>query len=115
MKSLQKFLLPLLIIILLAAVYFSYLAPTTKLGDFSKFGDSEINQRINVLIVKESGFGRTAGGEIISFKAKDKNGVIVNVALREPAPEDIMNSEIIELLGHLHGREFNAASIKIIK
>ncbi|MGK9369598.1 hypothetical protein ACSSWA_11910 [Melioribacter sp. Ez-97] len=115
MKSLQKMTLPALGAILFVSIYFSYFAPTDELGDLSKFGASEINQTVNVMIVKENGFGRNAGGRIISFRAKDKNGVAVNVKLSEPAPPEIINAEIVELLGHLHGSDFNAASVKIIK
>ncbi len=115
MKKLEKFLLPALLVFVLAVIYFSYFAPTEKLGDFSKFGGTEISQTINVLIVKESGFGRNANGDIISFKAKDKKNVIANVNLHEPATEGLENAEIVELLGHMHGNDFSAAGIKIIK
>ena len=115
MKKLEKLILPALVIFVLAVIYYSYFAPTEKLGDFSKFGDSEINQTINVLIVKESGFGKNANGDIISFEAKDKNNVVANVNLHEPAPEGLKNAEIVELLGHMHGNNFGAAGVKIIK
>jgi hypothetical protein len=115
MKSLQKLILPAIIIVLFAAIYYSYFAPTEKLGDLSKFGGSEINQRINVLVVKENGFRKDANGGIISFSARDKKNIVVNVSLHEPAPEGIESAEIVELLGHLHGSDFNAASVKIIK
>lgn len=115
MKKLEKFLLPALLVFVLAVIYFNYFAPTEKLGDFSKFGDSEINQTINVLIIKENGFGKNANGDIISFKAKDKNNVVANINLHEPAPDDLENAEIVELLGHMHGNNFGAADIKIIK
>ncbi len=115
MKSLQKLFLSVLILFVIVAIYYSYFAPTTKLGDFSKFGGSEINQRVNVLIVKESEFGRTESGEIISFRAEDKNNVVVNVALREPVTEEILDAEIVELLGHIHGDKFSAVGVKIIK
>lgn len=115
MKKVQKLLLPVLLIFVIVAIYHSYFAPTTELGDLSKFGSSEINQRVNVLIVKESGFGRTASGDIISFKAKDKNNITVNVSLGEPAPPEIVNAEIVELFGHMHGDKFSAVSVKIIQ
>ncbi|NOX18519.1 MAG: hypothetical protein GXO87_09605 [Chlorobi bacterium] len=115
MKSIQKFALPALVVVIVGLIYFEYFAPKSELGDFSKFGDSEINQRINVLVVKDKDFGRNENGDIISFSAKDKKNKIVFVSLREPAPEGFENAVIVELLGHMHGDNFTAAGIKIIK
>jgi len=115
MKKLEKLILPALAILVLSVIYFNYFAPTEELGDFSKFGGSEINQTINVLIIKESGFGKNSNGNIISFKAKDKNNSVANVNLHESAPEGLENAEIVELLGHMHGNDFGAADVKIIK
>ncbi len=56
MKSLQKLILPSLVILLLGIIYLGYFAPSEELGDFSRFGESEVNQRINVKIIKETGF-----------------------------------------------------------
>ncbi len=115
MKKIEKIVLPALVFFVFAVIYFNYFAPTEKLGDFSKFGGSEINQAINVLIIKESGFGKNANGDIISFKASDKNNVTANINLHEPAPDGLEDAEIVELLGHMHGNDFGAAEIKIIK
>ena len=115
MKNIEKLILPALVVFLLGIVYFIYFAPTDELGDFSKFGVSEINQRINVSIVKESGIGKTANGEIISFNAKDKNNIVRRVSLHEPVPIAILKAEIVELLGHMHGNDFVCAGVKVIK
>lgn len=115
MKKLERFILPALILVVLVVIYSTYFAPTEKLGDFSVFGGSEINQRINVVIIKDSGIYKNANGEITSFKAKDKNNVIAQVSLRDPVPASILNAKIVELLGHMHGVDFTAASVKVIK
>lgn len=42
-----------MILVVILTIYFSYFAPSAELGLFSKFSSgSEINQRINVEIVK---------------------------------------------------------------
>lgn len=115
MKKIEKYILPVLVITLLGIVYFIYFAPTEELGDFSKFGVSEINQSINVSIVKESGISKTATGGIISFDAKDKNNRVHRVSLHEPVSATILNAEIVELLGHMHGKEFICAGVEVIK
>jgi len=114
MKSIQKLTLPALVALLLGIIYFSYFAPSEELGDFSKFGESEVNQRINVEIIKEKGFQKNATGNIISFTAKDKNNTAVKVLVNE-YPDGIENADVVELLGHMHGNQFNSANIKIIK
>ena len=64
-----------------------------EIGSFSKFSaGSEINQQINVAIVKSKGFERDANGNI--FFAKDKNGVEVQVSSHEPIPVEIVNAEV---------------------
>lgn len=114
--KLSKFILPIILAVILALIYFIYFAPTKELGSFSKFGGgSEINQKINVSVVQSKGFERDANGNIISFYARDKNNVEVNVELHEPAPEEIVNAEVIELIGHMHGSNFTAANVSFLK
>ncbi len=115
MKKIEKFILPALVVFLVGIVYFTYFAPTDKLGDFSKFGVSEINQRINVLIIKESKVSKNANGEIISFSVKDKNNIVKRISLHEPISSTILNAEIVELLGHMHGNDFICAGVEVIK
>ncbi len=115
MKTLQKIVLPALVGVIVAVVYFEYFAPKSDLGDFSKFGESEINKRINVLVVKEQKFARNKNGDIFSFIVRDRKNKIVFVSMREPVPEKIKKAEVVELFGHLHGNNFAAASVKIIK
>jgi len=114
--KLSKLFLPAMILVVILIIYFSYFAPSAELGLFSKFSNgSEINQTINVLIIKESGIGKNANGDIVSFKAKDKNGVIANINLHEPGPEGLGNAKIVELLGHMHDNNFSASRITVIK
>ncbi|MHB8906955.1 MAG: hypothetical protein ACYC6D_12615 [Melioribacteraceae bacterium] len=114
--KISKFILPIISVAALALIYYIYFAPTKELGSFSKFSaGSEINQNINVAVVKSKAFERDKGGGIISFYAKDKNNVEVKITLHEPAPEEIVNAEVVELMGHMHGSNFTAASVSILK
>ena len=116
MRKISKLVLPLLIVTVLGVIYYFYFAPTSELGSFTKFeGGSEINQEINVSVVKENGFERDTNGRIIAFYAKDKNNLIVKIALHNQVSDDIVNAEVVELMGHMHGRSFTAAWVTILK
>ena len=116
MKNISKLILPVIIIGVIGLIYYTYFAPSDELGDFSKFSaGSEINQNINVAVVKSKAFERDKSGGIISFYAKDKNNVEVKITLHEPAPEEIVNAEVVEILGHMHGSNFTAASVSVLK
>ncbi len=114
--KLSKLILPIISAAVLALIYYTYFAPTKELGDFSKFSaGSEINQNINVAVVKSKAFEKNKSGGIISFYAKDKNNVEVKITLHEPATEEIVNAKVIELMGHMHGSNFTAASVSVLK
>ncbi len=116
MRKLSKLVLPLISVTVLVVIYYIYFAPTKELGSFSKFGGgSEINQQINVSVVKENGFERNADGRIISFYAKDKNNLSIKITLHEPVTDDIVDAEVVELMGHMHGNSFVAASVSVVK
>ena len=67
------------------------------------------------MIVKNRKIGKDANGEILSFYAKDKINKEVFVSLHEPASKDILDAEIVELLGHMHGSDFTASRVSIIE
>lgn len=76
MKKLSILILPAIFIVVITIMYFTYFAKTGEIGSFDKFSPgSEINQGINVFVVKAKGFERDANGNIISFYAADKNNV----------------------------------------
>ena len=116
MKNISKLILPVIIIAVIGLIYYTYFAPSDELGDFNKFSaGSEINQNINVAVVKSKAFERDKSGGIISFYAKDKNNVEVKITLHEPAPEEIVNAEVVELLGHMHENSLTASRVTIVK
>jgi hypothetical protein len=75
----------------------------------------EINQSVNVGIAATRGFERDNNGNIVSFFARDKSGEEVKVNLREPASAEIMNAEVVELLGHMHSDVFIAVRASVVK
>ncbi|MCL5027813.1 MAG: hypothetical protein M1480_02205 [Bacteroidetes bacterium] len=116
MKKLSKLIFPLILAGVLAVIYFTYFAPTKELGSFSKFSSgAEINQNINVRVDKSMKFERDANGNIISFYVLDKNNVKIQVTSHEPILPEIADADIVELLGHMHGGNFTAGKITILK
>ena len=114
--KISKLILPLILAVVILVIYFTYFAPTKQLGSFSRFsGGSEVNQKINVAVVSSKGFERDAKGGIAAFYAVDKNNTVAKVTLHEPASEEIVNAEVVELMGHMHGDSFVAAKVSIIK
>ncbi len=96
-------------------VSYSYISPTANLGDFSKFSpNSEINQTINVAVVKSSPMEKSPDGKIASFYAKDKNNLELLINPHEPVSEEILEAEVVELMGHLHGDVFTASRVTAI-
>ena len=114
--KISKLILPAIFIVVIAVMYFTYFASTDEIGSFSKFSPgSEINQTINVVIVKTKDFGRDVSGGITYFYARDKDNIEVRVELHESAPAEIANAEVVELMGHMHENGMVASKISIIK
>jgi hypothetical protein len=114
MNNQKKLLLPILLLLTIYAIYL--LTSAKEIGSFDKIrSGGEINQNINVLVVGSKGFERDQSSKIISFYARDKNGAEAKVTLREPAPEEIINAEVVELFGHMHNDNFIALRVSIIK
>lgn len=112
----SRLILPAIFIVVITIMYFTYFASTDEIGSFDKFSSgSEINQTINVAVIKSKGFGRDGSGNIISFYASDKNNVEVQVTSHEPIPAEIANAKVVELLGHMHGKSITASKVTIIK
>lgn len=113
----SKLILPAIFTVVILMIYFLYFAPTDELGSFSKFSPgSEINQEINLAVVKQKDFERNENGGIISFYAQDINNVEMKVTSHEPIPANVISSaEIVEVLGHIHGNTLTASRVSIVK
>lgn len=115
MKKLSKLILPVIFIVVIAMLYLTYFTKTDEVGSFGKFSPgSEINQEINVRVVK-SKIERDANGNISSFYSMDKNNIEVQVTSHEPIPPEVANAEIVELFGHMHGNSFVTSKLTILK
>ena len=111
-----KLILPAIFIVVITIMYFTYFAKTDEVGSLDKFSPgSEINQEINLFVVKSKGFERDANGNITSFYAADKNNVEVQVTSHEPIFPEVVNAEVVKLLGHMHENSLVASKITIIK
>ena len=114
--KLSKLILPIIFIVVITIMYLTYFARTDEVGSLDKFSPgSEINQEINLFVVKSKGFERDANGNITSFYAADKNNVEIIVTSHEPIPPEIANAKVVGLLGHMHGNSLVASKITIIK
>ncbi len=116
MNKLSKVIMPVILIAVVVFFYLTYFAPSKQLGSFSKFNPgAEINQRINVRVVKSMEFERDANGNIVSFYVVDKNNIEVKVTSHEPITTEIVTADVVELLGHLHENSFTTAKVTIVK
>lgn len=114
MSNLAKVAIPTIAVF---ALYIFYLSlPTGELGSFDAVRSAgEINQNINVHIVNEKGFSRDASNKIISFIARDRYNQEAVINLKNPASNELINAEIIELFGHMHQNTFIAAAATIVR
>lgn len=114
MSNHAKIIIPIFLLLIIYAIY--TLTKTEDIGSFENIRASgEINRAVNVFVVGSKGFERDASNNIISFYARDKHDAEAKVSLQEPAPGDIVNAEVVELFGHLHGNNFVAKRVSIVK
>lgn len=114
MKSIEKYILPILVIIIVAALYFLYFAPSDKLGDFSKL-DPNSNTSVPVIVkyVKEKGVQRTNDGSYIFYVVDAKNKEMLISGIKD-IPPGMDDSKSIVVTGHLSGEDaFHAHGIEL--
>ena len=104
MKHLQKLILPLLVIVIIALVYFVYFS-AEGLGSFSDFDtNNSAVKDIKVQILQEKGINNNA------FYAVDKTGKEVLVHA-DHIPAGIESAKIVVLRGHLNKDSFHAHDV----
>ncbi len=90
--------------------------PTNELGSFEKIrAGGEINQTMNVMVVKERGFKQDNFGNITAFYASDKSGELAIVTMNSPAPAELLTATKVEIFGHMHDTNFVANRITVIE
>ncbi|MDX9924159.1 MAG: hypothetical protein RBS48_05295 [Ignavibacteriaceae bacterium] len=112
--NIQKLVLPGLVVLAVALLYFNYFSPTDDLGKFSDFDtNSNSNRDIIVKVLTDRGFERDpeAGGTI--FYVEDAMGLVVKVVGPLSLPPGMDVSGRVTLRGHYHGDYFHAAEVRI--
>ena len=111
MKTLQKLILPLLLILVVFIIYNFYFAKT-GLGSFDDFDPNNTAvKEIKVQFIADRGV--TQQGEDVVFYAADKNGKIMMVNGHVTLPSGFEQAEVIILKGHLSGSSFHTHSVEI--
>ncbi len=114
MSNFKKIAIPTIALFVIYVIIISQ--PSKELGSFDVIRSAgEINQSINVELVKEEGFGRDAQRRINTFIARDINGSLATVQAKNTVPEEITYAKTVELFGHMHHDTFVATSVTIIK
>jgi hypothetical protein len=112
MKSIQKIILPVLIISAAALLYFTYFSPKEGLGSFSDFDtNNNANKEIRVKVVTEKGINNQEG--VITFFAVDNNGTEMMIQAPADIPENIGTAGEVTLRGHLHPDHFHAVDVQL--
>lgn len=112
MKTLQKLILPVLLILFVFVIYKFYFAADTGLGSFSDFDpNNSAVKEIRVLLLKDRGINRQ-GSEVI-FYASDKNGKVMMINGAVMLPQGFQDAETIILKGHLSGNSFHVHEVLI--
>jgi len=106
--NMQKIILPGLVLILVAIVYFTYFSPSDELGDFSKLNtNSNSSVQIIVKFVSEKGISRDNEGST-HFYVLDKNNREVEVSGPGKLPPGMDIAVSLVLTGHMSGAHFHA-------
>jgi hypothetical protein len=110
MKNIQKFILPLLIIVVVGLIYILYFSPAEGLGSFSDFDpNNNAVKDIRVKVVHEQGINSTPGGGAVFF-AVDKNNSVVQINA-DKVPPGLESAETVTLKGHLSQGGFHAHDV----
>ncbi len=113
MKNLQKFILPFLLLLIVALIYFLYFSPKEGLGSFSDFDpNNNAVKDIRVNLVLDSGINQTPEGGAVFF-VSDKNNTVLQVNA-DKIPQGLESAKTITLKGHLsQGNSFHAHDVVI--
>lgn len=112
--KIQKLILPALVLVILALLYFSYFSPKDELGKFSDFDkNSNANRDIFVEYVSSKGVIQDKANAASIFYVKDATGMEVKVMGPIILPPGMDISNRITLRGHLHGDYFHASEVVI--
>jgi cytochrome c-type biogenesis protein CcmE len=110
MKTLQKFILPVLFIAVIFLVYKFYFETGEGLGSYSDFDpNNSAVKEIRVQLLIDKGIERRNGE--VSFYTSDRNGKVIQVSGSLMLPDGFEKATIIILRGHLSGSGFHAHEV----
>ena len=110
MKTIQKLILPTLIIAAVFLVYKFYFVKGDDLGSYSDFDpNNNAVKEIRVQLLADRGI-ENSGGEV-SFFTSDRNEKVVRVSGSFMLPEGFENAQVILLKGHLSQGGFHAHEV----
>lgn len=105
MKTLQKLILPVLIIAAVFLVYKFYFVKDDNLGSFSDFDpNNNAVKEIRVQVLDSQNISQQNGS--FSFMVSDKNGKTLQSFGSVDLPKGIENSRIVILRGHVNQSGF---------
>ena len=105
MKSLQKLILPLLIIAVIALVYLVYFSSDGGLGSFADFNtNNSAVKDIKVQVLQDRGINNN------TFYVSDKRGNVVLVQA-DKIPPGMESAQTVILRGHLNKDSFHAHAV----
>jgi cytochrome c-type biogenesis protein CcmE len=109
--DIQKLVLPGLVLIILAFIYFTYFSTSDELGDFSKLStNSSVSVQIVVKFKSEKGVSRDSeGGSVFYVVDKNNREVVVSGPGKLPPGMDTAGSLV--LTGHMSGQGFHAHDV----
>ncbi|HQF41886.1 MAG TPA: hypothetical protein PK073_03155 [Ignavibacteriaceae bacterium] len=111
MKTIQKLILPLLVLLVIFIIYKFYFAKS-GLGSFSDFDPNNTAvKEIRVQLVVDRGVTRQ--GDSFVFYASDKNGTIMMINGEIALPQGFDSADVIILKGHLSGSSFHAHEVSL--
>ena len=111
MKTLQKLILPALLILVVFIIYNFYF-DKSGLGSFDTFDPNNTAvKEIRVQLLVDRGITRQ--GEDVVFYATDKNGKVMMVNGHVTLPEGFDKAETIVIAGHLSGSTFHVHAVEI--
>ena len=110
MKTVQKLILPILVIVIVALVYVVYFSPDEGLGSFADFDtNNSAVKDIKVQVLADRGINSTPGGGA-NFYTIDKAGTVVLVNA-DHIPAGIESAKTVVLRGHLNKESFHAHDV----
>jgi hypothetical protein len=115
MQKIQKFILPLLVVLVLGLVYIFYLSPQRGLGTFDDIDpDAHVQKEIKVKLLADEGINTSSDGTKAIFYVKDVKGRRVEVAAgKSLLPNGFEQADLITIVGHFHGPRFDAVEVNI--